>query len=175
MFFLQMSGFPGAGKSTLAREIAQRKIVVIVDHDVTKSALMKSFQNDHYPQLNLGKVAYDLDFDLVEHHLSLGQNVILDSPCLYEEIITKGTALAKKYHADYKYIDCTLNDFKLTNSRLNERQAMASQIKEVREEANYLHTLNHTKYPEDYRFLTVDTKQPIDLYIDIVMAYLEAD
>ena len=175
MFFLQMSGFPGAGKSTLAREIAKRKIVVIVDHDVTKSSLMKSFQNELHPQLNLGKVAYDLDFALVEHHLSLGQNVILDSPCLYEGIITKGTALAKKYQADYKYIDCNLNDFKLTNSRLNERQAMVSQIKEVRVETNYLHTLKHTKYPEDYRSITVDTKQPIDAYMDAVMAYLEAD
>lgn len=173
MFFLQMSGFPGAGKSTLAREVAKRKIVVIVDHDVTKSSLMKSFQNEHHPQLNLGKVAYDLDFALVEHHLSLGQNVILDSPCLYEEIIAKGTALAKKYQADYKYIECNLNDFKLTNSRLNERQAMVSQIKEVREETNYLHTLNHTKYPEDCQSITVDTKQPIDCYMDVVMAYLE--
>ncbi|MER1956762.1 MAG: AAA family ATPase [Solibacillus sp.] len=175
MFFLQMSGFPGAGKSTLSREIAKRKIVVIIDHDVTKSSLMKSFQNENDPQLNIGKVAYELDFGLVEHHLSLGQNVILDSPCLYEEIITKGTALAKKYHADYKYIDCALNDFKLTNSRLSGRQAMVSQIKEVLEENNYIHTLNHTKYPEEYRYITVDTKQPIDGYLDVVMAYLEED
>lgn len=175
MFFLQMSGFPGAGKSTLSREIAKRKIVVIVDHDVTKSSLMKSFQNENNPQLNLGKVAYELDFGLVEHHLSLGQNVILDSPCLYEEIITKGKVLAEKYHAAYKYIDCTLNDFQLTNARLDKRQAMLSQIKSVREETNYLHTLKHTKYPEGYQYITVDTKQPIDRYIDVVMAYLEAD
>ena len=175
MFFLQMSGFPGAGKSTLAREIAKRKIVVIIDHDVTKSSLMKYFQNENYPQLNLGKVAYEVDFDLVEHHLSLGQNVILDSPCLYEEIIIKGTALAEKYHADYKYIECNLNDFQLTNARLDKRQAMLSQIKSVRDETNYLHTLKHTKYPEGYQYITVDTKQPIDRYIDVVMAYLEAD
>ena len=175
MFFLQMSGFPGAGKSTIAREIAKRKTVVIVDHDVTKSSLMKSFQTENYPQLNLGKVAYEVDFDLVEHHLSLGQNVILDSPCLYEEIIIKGTALAEKYHADYKYIECNLNDFQLTNARLDKRQAMLSQIKSVRDETNYLHTLKHTKYPEGYPYMTVDTKQPIDRYIDVVMAYLEAD
>lgn len=172
MFFLQMSGFPGAGKSTLAREIATRSTVVIIDHDVTKSSLMKSLQNELSLNINLGKVAYDLDFDLVEYHLSLGLNVILDSPCLYEEIITKGTTLAKKYNAKYKYIECTLNDFQLTNARLSERQAKVSQIKKVTDEKNYLHTLNHTKYPEDCQYIKVDTKQSIDCYIDDVMAYI---
>ncbi len=42
MFFLQMSGFPGSGKSTLSREIARRLDAVIVDHDVTKTALLES-------------------------------------------------------------------------------------------------------------------------------------
>lgn len=42
MFFLQMSGFPGSGKSTLSREIARRLDAVIVDYDVPKTALLES-------------------------------------------------------------------------------------------------------------------------------------
>lgn len=37
-----MSGLPGSGKSTLSREIARRLDAVIVDHDVTKTALLES-------------------------------------------------------------------------------------------------------------------------------------
>ncbi|WP_236634079.1 MULTISPECIES: AAA family ATPase [unclassified Exiguobacterium] len=61
MFFLQMSGFPGSGKSTLARAIAPQLDAIIVDHDVTKTALLESMV-DHPPDPALaGKVAYDID------------------------------------------------------------------------------------------------------------------
>lgn len=44
VFFLQMSGFPGSGKSTLSKYIAKLTGAVIVDHDVVKSALLKSLK-----------------------------------------------------------------------------------------------------------------------------------
>ena len=40
--FIQMSGAPGAGKSTIARAIATRIRAVILDHDVAKSALLNA-------------------------------------------------------------------------------------------------------------------------------------
>lgn len=45
MFFVQMSGFPGSGKSTLSRQIAKRTGAVIVDHDIVKSALLHSIDD----------------------------------------------------------------------------------------------------------------------------------
>lgn len=44
MFFVQMSGFPGSGKSTLSREIAKRTGGVVIDHDIVKSALLHSIK-----------------------------------------------------------------------------------------------------------------------------------
>ncbi len=34
-FFVQMAGAPGAGKSTIARAVAQQTSAVVIDHDVT--------------------------------------------------------------------------------------------------------------------------------------------
>lgn len=34
MFFLQMSGFPGSGKSTLGRLIAKHTNAIVIDHDI---------------------------------------------------------------------------------------------------------------------------------------------
>ena len=42
MYFLQMSGFPGSGKTTLARRIAQITGAVIVNHDISKTALLEA-------------------------------------------------------------------------------------------------------------------------------------
>ncbi len=36
LFFLQMSGFPGSGKSTVSKYIAKLTGAVIVEHDVLK-------------------------------------------------------------------------------------------------------------------------------------------
>ena len=47
MFFLQMSGFTGSGKSTLARQISKITGAVIIDHDIVKSALLKSLDTDN--------------------------------------------------------------------------------------------------------------------------------
>lgn len=42
VFFLQMSGFPGSGKSTLSKYSAKLTGAVIGGHDLVKSALLKS-------------------------------------------------------------------------------------------------------------------------------------
>ncbi len=42
LLLVQMSGAPGAGKSTVVRAIGRRKGTVVLDHDVTKSALLEA-------------------------------------------------------------------------------------------------------------------------------------
>lgn len=43
-----MSGFPGSGKSTVSKYIAKLTGAVIIDHDVLKSALLKSLKVSNY-------------------------------------------------------------------------------------------------------------------------------
>ena len=93
MFFLQMSGYPGSGKSTLARVISQQTGAVVIDHDIVKTALLESLDSEMDAKV-AGKIAYHIDWSLVDFHLSQGQSVILDSPCLYAEMLEKGTALS---------------------------------------------------------------------------------
>ncbi|EPE61840.1 ATP-binding protein [Exiguobacterium sp. S17] len=58
MFFLQMSRFPGSGKSTLARAIAPQLNAVIVNHDVTKTALLESMVDHPLDPALAGKAAF---------------------------------------------------------------------------------------------------------------------
>ena len=166
MFFVQMSGFPGSGKSTLSRQIAKRTGAVIIDHDIVKSALLHSIEDIPIDAKLAGKISYNIDWSLIEFHLSQGQNVVFDSPCLYQEMIDRGIGLSKKYKATYKYVECYLNDFHEVNNRLKNRERMVSQISEVLSEEAFTYTIENSKKPTDYPCIVVDTGRPLESYID---------
>ncbi|MCM3259217.1 ATP-binding protein [Paenibacillus lautus] len=172
MYFLQMSGFPGSGKSTLARRISNITGAVIVDHDISKTAILKSAEGLDIEMKHLGKISYTVDWDLVEFYLSQGHDVIFDAPCLYSEMLDHGLRLAKKYHAKYKYIECYLNDYKEISNRLQNRKRMISQISETTEES-FISGLNESKRPLDIKCLTIDSSQSIESYLNSVLDYLK--
>jgi predicted kinase len=162
-----MSGYPGSGKSTLAKEISKNTCAVVVDHDVVKSALMNSMETYIDPKV-AGKISYDIDWSLVEFHLSLGHNVILDSPCLYTELLERGTNLSQKYNVKYKYVECFLSDNKERDFRLKTRNRMISQVSEVPSEVrDIILTIENSKMkrPTETRHLIIDTAQPLTTYI----------
>ncbi|MEK4385553.1 AAA family ATPase [Solibacillus sp. FSL W7-1464] len=172
MLFVQMSGFPGSGKSTLSRQIAKRTGAVIVDHDIVKSSLLTSFEEIPIEKKLAGKIAYNVDWSLVEFHLSQGQNVVLDSPCLYQEMVERGIGLSKKYNAAYKYVECYLNDYQEINNRLQSRNRMVSQIEKASSEEIFKFTIENSKKPDEGSYIIVNTKDPLESYIDRVIDFI---
>lgn len=172
MFFVQMSGFPGSGKSTLSRQIGKRTGAVIIDHDIVKSALLNSIEDIPIDINIAGRISYNIDWSLIEFHLSQGQSVVFDSPCLYQEMVDKGIDLSKKYNVKYKYVECYLNDFHEVNYRLINRDRMVSQIREISSEAVFKSTIENSKRPTGYQCLVVDTGKPPESYINNVINYI---
>ena len=173
MFFLQMSGFPGSGKSTLARIIAKSTGAIIIDHDIVKSTLLTSLEMSHIDTKVAGKIAYDIEWSLIDFQLSQGHSVILDSPCFYSEMVEKGTKLSEKHHAKYKYVECYLNDIEEIQKRLKNRTRMISQIQQVTSEEAFVEWVENSKRPPDFECLRVDSVWPLDSYIDQVMSYID--
>ena len=171
-FFIQMSGFPGSGKSTLSRKIAERTGAIIVDHDIIKSAVLNSVEAIQIDGKSAGKMSYNIDWSLIEFYLSQGRDVIFDSPCLYQEMVDRGMALCEKYNVTYKYVECYLNDFIEINKRLKNRERMVSQISEVNSEEIFEYTLKNSKKPIDNQCLIVDTSMPLEHYIHRVLKYV---
>jgi adenylate kinase family enzyme len=172
MFFIQMSGSPGSGKSTLSRQIAKQTGAVLIDHDIVKSALLEAIESDIDNSL-AGKISYNIDWSLIEFHLSQGRDVILDSPCLYDELVNKGTNLSNKYNAKYKYVECYIDDLKEINFRLKNRERMASQIIEITSEEAFRYTIENSKKPTNIKCLLVDTSKPLENYVQNVLEYLK--
>lgn len=167
-----MSGFPGAGKSTLAKQIAKKTGAVIIDHDIVKSSLLKDIEELPIDAKLAGKISYNIDWSLIEFLLSQGQAVIFDSPCLYEEMVEKGTDLSKKYNVKYKYVECYLEDSDEINFRLRNRDRMVSQIKEIYSEEAFKWTIKNSKKPSGYKCLVVDTREPLENYLPTVISYI---
>ena len=69
-FFLQMSGVPGSGKTTVARAVAEATEAVIIDHDVSKSALL----NANVPVEIAGPASYQVLQALGSHLLNQGRD-----------------------------------------------------------------------------------------------------
>lgn len=171
MFFLQMSGYPGSGKSTLSRLIGKQTGAIVLDHDIVKSSLLESSDVNIDHKL-AGKISYNIEWALVDSYLSQGHKVILDSPCLYSEMIEKGQALSERHRVNYKYVECYLPDYGEINNRLRNRKQMISQILQAPSEEALLKTIENTKRPSGDEYLIVDTKQPVDTYIEAVMKYV---
>lgn len=171
MFFLQMSGVPGSGKSALTKAISEVFNVVVVDHDVTKTALLEK-TNGNLSNKIAGQVSYHIDWSHIEFQLSQKHNVIFDSPCLYEEMIEKGMALAQKYNSTYKYIECINEDFYSVSDRLQTRNRKISQITRFESYDKFKETLYRSKRPPHGNFLIVDSSKPINTYINDVVNYM---
>jgi adenylate kinase family enzyme len=164
-----MAGFPGSGKSTLAKEISKHiDDVVVIDRDVIKSSMMESGVD-----LNIvNDASYKLVFALCNYYLSINMNVIIDTPCFFEATLENGIEIAQKHGAEYKYIECRLEDFNEVCNRLENRESSLSQIKSAEVE-KFLAALERSKKPTNYKYVIIDSSLPIKSYIKGVLDYLE--
>lgn len=168
MFLLQMAGFPGSGKSTLAKEISKYIDVVVIDRDVIKSAMTESGVSDDI----VANASYHVVFSLCRYYLSINKNVIIDTPCYYEESLINGMKIAGEYNAKYKYVECKIEDFDEIQRRLTSRERSISQIESAQKE-RFLQALDKSKKPMNLDCLVVDTFKPIETYIQSVLHYIE--
>lgn len=177
--FIQMSGAPGAGKSTIAQAIAPQIGAVIIDHDVTKSALLDA----DIPFGPAGKASYFVLYALAEDLLSQGFTVIFDSPCFYDELLTRGQAIARKANAHYVYIECVLQDLNELDRRLQNRLRQRSQVAAINRspddlidgqttnEEVFRNWITNMKRPKN-NYLLLDTSRPLKVCVAEACAYL---
>ncbi|WP_026478216.1 AAA family ATPase [Alkaliphilus transvaalensis] len=168
MFLLQMAGFPGSGKSTLSRAIANKMDAIVIDRDIIKNAMVESGVSQEI----VANASYMVVYDLVKFYLGMKRSVIIDTPCYYHEILNYGIEKANEFGVDYKYIECRVEDYSIIEERLKSRESLVTQIKSTSKE-NFEYSKDKSKKPQDGNYIVVDTSLDNDANMELIIRYLE--
>jgi predicted kinase len=182
LYFIQMAGVPGSGKSTIARGLYRKLGAIVIDHDITKSALLAA----GIPEKDAGRASYSVLDALSDSILSQGHSLIFDSPCLYDDLLRRGMATASRFSAAYRYIECQPPDMETLSQRLASREARPSQIQHLDQSFSHAGAppvlardlvaewASSMKRPSS-DYLILDTGESVDSCIRRAIAYVIRD
>ena len=121
MKLIVFSGLPGTGKTSLAEAIGRQLGLPVFAKDWLEATLKRSQLGAEAAQ-HTGYAAYELLTTLAERQLMLGQSAILDSVLSIAKIREQWRALAQKYQAQWRVIECICSDENIHRQRLSQRQ-----------------------------------------------------
>ncbi len=100
--FIVMRGYPGTGKSTIARLLATALHAPLIDRDIIRKTAVDLFGN--LPQV--GQFSYELMFALVREQLRLGLSVVVDTPLTYRTTYEQCKELAQSFQTPMLVVHC---------------------------------------------------------------------
>ena len=113
------SGLPGTGKSTLAEHAARRLRAPHFGIDVIEAALWRSGVR---AQQGSHAAAYELLGALAERQLRLGQSACLDAVAGWAATRNAWQALADRFGAPIRFVECICSDRQIHRQRIEGRQ-----------------------------------------------------
>lgn len=116
-----MRGYPGTGKSTIAREIARAVKAVLIDKDIIRQTAVDVLGD----RPDIGDFAYELMFALTREQLKLGLSVVFDTPLTYYRTYEQAHLLAQSFHIPMQVIHCQCPP-EIQKRRLEGRKGMVS-------------------------------------------------
>jgi predicted kinase len=100
--FIVMRGYPGTGKSTIARAIATALHAPLIDRDIIRQVAVDILGD----QPRVGRFSYELMFALVREQLRLGLSVVVDTPLTYRITHEQAKELARTFSIPLLVVHC---------------------------------------------------------------------
>ena len=164
-----MRGYPGTGKSTIAKALAMALRTPLIDRDVLRqtvvSTLVQLSDND------AGRLAYELMFSLARAQLSMGLSVVLDSPLTYHTTYQQIERIAHEFHVPLLIVHCQCSEA-VQRHRLEGRKGDVFDF-QITSWEEWQHWKPRFELFDDHGCI-LDTTQPLDDSLARVFHILQA-
>lgn len=152
-------GYPGSGKSYVARNLAGQIQLANINSDRIRSEL---FQTPRYDAQENAIVTHLMDY-MSEEFLSAGVSIVYDTNALRVAHRRKLREMARKHHAEYLLIWLQI-DIETAFSRTQERDRRTSDDKyaEPQTRSTYDKQLNGMQNPEGEDYLVISGKHTFE-------------
>lgn len=157
-----MSGLPGSGKSTVARELARALEFSLFELDHIEAPILARFDGDA-----LGWGGYEILSALAEDNLSLGHSVVLDSVAWTNALREEWRMLAARHRARYRPIEVVVPDRELHRTRVTARPAK-NDWRRIEAAVKLYEAWSSDR-------LVLDSSQPLDGLLADALEYVRAE
>lgn len=161
-----MRGYPGTGKSTIARAIAAALHAPLIDRDIIRQTAVDIFGN--LPEV--GRFSYELMFALTREQLRLGLSVVVDTPLTYRMTYEQARELSQCFHIPLLVVHCQCPP-EVQRRRLEGRKGEVSTF-QITSWEEWLHWKPRFEEYEDDGCV-INTANPLDDSLEQVMRSIE--
>lgn len=162
-------GHPGVGKSTVARAVAQRLGVPLIDKDDIKDILDDG-------RFDAGGPSYNVMFNVARRQLLNGLNVICDSPLSQLLSYTSAQRVAREANARLVVVECMCSAPEEWRRRVDQRGALNLPAHHITTWQGLQALLDKrgdsSQYPIDAPHLVINTIEPLETLVDRIIVWL---
>lgn len=157
-----MRGYPGTGKSTIARLLATALHAPLIDRDIIRQVAVDAFGSSS----PVGRFSYELMFALTREQLGLRLSVVIDTPLTYRRTYDACLELAQTYEVPMLVVHCQCPP-EVQKRRLEGRIGQVSNF-QITSWEEWEQEKTHYEDFEDYGCI-IDTSHPMDESLAKVM------
>ena len=158
-----MRGYPGTGKSTIARAIATALDAPLIDRDIIRQMGVDILGN----LAAIGRFSYELMFALTREHLKLGLSAVVDTPLTYRTTYEQAKQMAETFSIPMLVVHCKCPP-EVQKCRLEGRKGKVSEF-QITSWEEWLRWKPRFEEFED-EGCVIDTSNPLDESLAKVMS-----